>query len=167
MEIPLTDFNLHNNRQSRDHRASCLFQHHQSYSCLRGLGFLFRKSFICIITGRHTIFELLVYGSKELQGDKCRASKRWGRRRRERTNFGNKKITLEIKRTNFGNQKITFEIKRTNFGNQKIVSEIKQKTKESKQIIILVVLLEHRSSLHLTTTARTISIAALEYDDRK
>ena len=194
MGIPLTDFNLHNNRQSRDPRASCLFQDHQSYSCLRGLGFLFGKSFICIITGRHTIFELLAYGSKELQGDKCRASKRWGRRRRETTNFGNKKITLEIKRTNFGkqkitldikrtnvgnqkitleinrtnfgNQKITLEIKRTNFGNQKIVSEIKQKTKESKQIIILVILLEHRSSLHLTTTARTISIVALEYDDR-
>ena len=62
-------------------------------------------------------------------------------------------------------EKITLEIKRINFGNQKIVSEIKQKTKESKQIIILVVLLEHRSSLHLTTTARTISIAALEYAD--
>ena len=63
-------------------------------------------------------------------------------------------------------EKITLEIKRINFGNQKIVSEIKQKTKESKQIIILVILLEHRSSLHLTTTARTISIVALEYDDR-
>ena len=62
-------------------------------------------------------------------------------------------------------EKITLEIKRINFGNQKIVSEIKQKTKESKQIIILVVLLEHLVE-HLTTTARTISIAALEYDDR-
>ena len=77
----------------------------------------------------------------------------------KRTNFGNQKITLEIKRTNFGNQKviseikwtnlenqkITLEIKRTNIGNQKIVSEIKRTIEKSKQIIILVILLEHRT----------------------
>ena len=48
-------------------------------------------------------------------------------------------------RTNFGNQKIIREIKRTNFGNQKIIQEIKRTRQESKHIIILVILLEHRT----------------------
>ena len=51
----------------------------------------------------------------------------------------------EIKRTNFGNQKIIREIKRRNFGNQKIIREIKRTRQESKHIIILVILLEHRT----------------------
>ena len=69
--------------------------------------------------------------------------------------FANQKGICEIKRTNCSNRKITLEIKRTNFGNKKsfqksngqileiktIVSEIKQAVKESKQIIILVILL--------------------------
>ena len=52
--------------------------------------------------------------------------------------------SIEIKRKNFGNQKIILEIKRKNFGIQNIVSEIKQTIKKSKQITILVILLEHR-----------------------
>ena len=64
----------------------------------------------------------------------------------ERRNFGNQKIIREIKRRNFGNQKLIREIKRTNFGNQKIIQEIKRTRQESKHIIILVILLEHRSN---------------------
>ena len=56
-----------------------------------------------------------------------------------------KKIIREIKRRNFENQKIIREIKRTNFGNQKIIREIKRTRQESKHIIILVILLEHRT----------------------
>ena len=64
----------------------------------------------------------------------------------ERTNFGNQIIIQEIKRTNFGNQKIIQEIKRRNFGNQKIIREIKRTRQESKHKIILVILLEHRTT---------------------
>jgi len=62
----------------------------------------------------------------------------------KRTNFGNQKTIPEIKRTDFGNHKTIREIKRTNFGNQKIIREIKRTRHESKHIIILLILLEHR-----------------------
>ena len=65
----------------------------------------------------------------------------------ERRNFGNQKTIREIKRRNFGNQKIIREIKRRNSGNQKIIREIKRTRQESKHIIILVILLEHRTSV--------------------
>ena len=42
-------------------------------------------------------------------------------------------------------KKNVLEIKRTNFGNQKISSEIKQTTQESLHLFILVILLEHRT----------------------
>ena len=45
----------------------------------------------------------------------------------------------------FGNQNIISEIKGTKFGNRKIGSAIKKTNKESKQMIILVILLEHRT----------------------
>ena len=51
--------------------------------------------------------------------------------------FMNEQI-LEIK-------KIIREIKRRNFENQKIIREIKRTRQESKHIIILVILLEHRT----------------------
>ena len=51
--------------------------------------------------------------------------------------------------TNFGNQKTIREIKRRNFGNQKIIREIKRTRQESKHIIILVILLEHRNFCRL------------------
>ena len=73
----------------------------------------------------------------------------------KRTNFGNQKIIREIKRRNFGNQKIIREIKRRNSGNQKIIREIKRTRQESKHIIILVILLEHRK-LHATSTSHWV-----------
>ena len=42
-------------------------------------------------------------------------------------------------------KKNVLEIKRTNFGNQKISSEIKRTTQESLHLFILVILLEHRT----------------------
>ena len=63
----------------------------------------------------------------------------------KRTNSGYKKKHIqEIKRTNFGNQKTIPEIKRTDFGNHKTIREIKRTRHESKHIIILLILLEHR-----------------------
>ena len=45
----------------------------------------------------------------------------------------------------FRNQKLLSEIKRTNFGNQNLITEIKRTRQESKQIIILMTLLEYRT----------------------
>ena len=90
----------------------------------------------------------------------------------ERRNFENQKIIREIKQRNFGNKnnhsrnqtekfwksknhsrnqtekfwksKNHSRNQRRNFGNQKIIREIKRTRQESKYIIILVILLEHR-----------------------
>ena len=56
----------------------------------------------------------------------------------------------KIKRRNFGNQKVIREIKQRNFGNQKTIREIERTRQESKHIIILVILIEHRMFVLIT-----------------
>ena len=62
----------------------------------------------------------------------------------KRTNFGSQNIP-QIKGTNFRNETVILEFKRTNFGNKKNPFRNQTDKKESKRVIILVVLLEQRT----------------------
>ena len=78
-----------------------------------------------------------------------------GGRGRGRTNFGNKKITLEIKRTNyhFRNQTDKFWKAKNRVRNQT------DNIKESKQMIILVIFLNKvEAYIYIYFSARTIQL---------
>ena len=70
----------------------------------------------------------------------------------------NEQIVEMIKRTNFGNQKSFQKSNRQILEIKKIVSEIKETVKESKEMIILVTLLEHRRKHHLGYKRSLLSI---------